>query len=58
MIAEGAVEPLAVVKHFDPFKDGGTGLRPCGELQSLLVFFAPLIFAGKSSRSTLMNWIF
>ena len=25
--AEGAVEPLAVVKDFDPFKDGGSRVR-------------------------------
>jgi hypothetical protein len=31
MIAEGAVEPLAVVKDFDPFKDGGPGFGPRGE---------------------------
>jgi len=38
MIAEGAVEPLAVVKHFDPFKDGGPGFGPRGELTAMHQF--------------------
>ena len=31
LIAEGAVEPLAVVKDFDPLEDGGAGLGPRDE---------------------------
>lgn len=30
MIADGAVNPLAVVKHFDPFKDDRFGSGPGG----------------------------
>jgi hypothetical protein len=32
---EGAVEPLAVVKDFNPFKDGGSGFGPGGELSGM-----------------------
>ena len=31
MIAEGAVEPHAVVKDFNPFKNGGAGFAARGE---------------------------
>jgi hypothetical protein len=30
LAAEGAVEPLPVVKHFDPFKAGGPGFGTRG----------------------------
>ena len=38
LIAGGAVEPLPVVKHFDPFKDSGPGLGPRGELAAMHQF--------------------
>jgi hypothetical protein len=47
--AEGAVEPLAVVKDFDPLEDGGAGLCPRGEGAALHEFAfeaAPEAFHG------------
>jgi hypothetical protein len=38
LIAEGDVEPLRVIKHFDPFKDGSLGLGPRGELAAVNQF--------------------
>ena len=38
MITEGAVEPLAVVKDFNPFKDGRSGFGPRGELAAMHEF--------------------
>jgi hypothetical protein len=35
---EGAVEPHAVVYDFDPFKDGGSGFGPGGELKVMHEF--------------------
>lgn len=36
LIVEGVVEPLRVVKHFVPFKDGNPGFGPRGELTAPL----------------------
>src|SRR5664279_2991288 len=47
--AEGAVEPRAVVKDFDPLEDGGAGLLPRGELTAIHEFAfeaAPEAFHG------------
>src|ERR1039458_4700024 len=47
--AEGAVEPRAVVKDFDPLEDGGASLRPRGELAAMHEFAfeaAPEAFHG------------
>lgn len=38
MIAERAVEPLAVKKDFDPFEDRGAGLRSPGEVSPMHQF--------------------
>src|SRR5579862_5033412 len=35
LITKGAVEPLAVVKDFNPFKDGGFGLGASGKLTTV-----------------------
>src|ERR1035437_158079 len=48
-VTEGAVEPLAVVKDFDPLEDGGASLRPRGELAAMHKFAfeaAPKAFHG------------
>ena len=37
-MVEGAVEPLLVVKQFDPLKDGGTGFALAGELAGMNQF--------------------
>src|SRR5438128_7641710 len=35
LIAEGAVEPLPVVKDFDPFEDGSAGFRSRGKMNAM-----------------------
>ena len=48
LVAEGAVEPHPVVKDFDPFKDGGFGFSPGGEVVVAQTAFeaAPKTFHG------------
>ena len=38
LAAEGAVEPLPVVKDFDPLEDGGAGFGSRGELTTMHEF--------------------
>ena len=35
LVAEGAVEPLPVVKDFDPLEDGSACLRPRGKMHAM-----------------------